>query len=237
MKNAILILLIGILGFNTLNAQDFIFSTVIDLNSDNKTEIVKVENTKNPFEFRLLIGKEEVLGKFNDGDLDGFKVIDINTHDDYKEIAVHTAGSSSDDEYMIYWYNGQEIIFMDHLSRWPTFNGNGIVYVDGWTGFWTQRDKYVLDDTERKLRPIEQFAYYVDITVNVKIPFEIFKETDLINKVALLSKGSEIVLILCDRSNRNYIDHRYLIKSKSGLLGWASFKTIEHNTEGIQTAD
>lgn len=237
MKKASLILLVTALVFNTLNAQDFIFTTTIDLNSDNKTEIVKVEITDNPYEFRLLIEKKEVLGKFNDGDTDGFKVIDINTHDNYREIAVHTPGSSSDDEYMIYWYDGKDIIFMDHLSRWPTFNGNGIVYLNNWEDFWSSRDKYVLNNSDRKLKKIEQFAYYVGITVKVKKGFVIYKEKDLSNKVALLSEGSEIMLILCDKTNKEYFNYKYLIKSKSGLLGWSDFKQIQENTEGIQTAD
>jgi hypothetical protein len=237
MKNVILIFLFGVLGSYSLCAQEFIFSTTIDLNNDNETEAVFVENTTNPFEFRLSIGKTEVLGKFDDGELDGFKVIDINKYDKYKEIAVHTAGSSDDDEYMIYWYNGEEIIFMDRLSRWPTFKGNGIVYVDGWVGFWTDRDKYVLDDITRKLKLVEQFAYYVGVTIIVKKGFKIYKEKELINEVALLSKDSEIELILCDKMNQLFYEHKYLIKSKSGLLGWADFKTIEANTTGIQMAD
>lgn len=237
MNKIILLLFAGLFGFSTVTAQEFIFSTSIDLNSDNKTEMVKVETTGNPYEFRLTVEDKIILAKFDDGDTDGFQVIDINKNDIYKEIAVHTTGSSDDDEYMVYWYNGKDIIFMDHLSRWPTFNGNGIVYLNGWEGFWSSRDKYVLDDTKRKLIRIEQFAYYVGITAIVKKGFEIYKEKDLINKVALLSEGSEIVLILCDKLDYEYFDYKYLIKSNSGLLGWADFRQIWDNTEGIQTAD
>ena len=237
MNRTIIIALVGIFAFSALKAQDLAFSASVDLNSDNIKETVTLEKTENPFEFRLTIENETVLEKFEDGDPDGFKVIDINKYDKYKEIAVHTTGSSDDDEYMIYWYNGKEIIFMDRLSRWPTFKGNGIVYVDGWVGFWTDRDKYVLDDTDRKLKLVEQFAYYVGVTIKVKKGFKIFKEKKLINEVALLSEDSEIVLILCDKENQLFYEHKYLIKSKSGLLGWADFKTIEANTTGIQTAD
>ena len=237
MKKIALILLVAVVGFSTLNAQNFIFSTTVDLNSDNKSEIVKVENTDNSYEFRLTINNNEILGKYEDGDTDGFKVIDINTRDKYKEIAVHTPGSSSDDEYVIYWYDGKKIIFMDRIARWPTFKGNGIVYLDNWVDFWSSRDKYILDDTNRRLIHIEQFAYYVGVTVKVKKGFVIYKEKDLINKVALLSEGSEIMLILCDKTDKKYFDYTYLIKSKSGLLGWSDFKQIRENTEGLRFAD
>ncbi len=237
MKKSIIILFAGLLGLNTMNAQEFTFLTETDLNSDSISELIKVETTNNPGEFKLTIDNKMVLDKFDDGDTDGFQVIDIKKNDSYKEIAVHTTGSSDDDEYMIYWYDGKDIIFMDHLSRWPTFNGNGIVYVNGWEGFWSSRDKYLLDDTNRKLELIEQFAYYVGVTVKVKNAFEIYKEKELINKVALLKEGSEIELILCDKSNQEYFDYKYLIKSSSGLLGWADFTQIGNNTEGLQFAD
>jgi len=237
MKHAILILSLGLLSINLLYAQDFVFSQTVDLNSDQIEEEIKLESSYNTYEFRLLVNDRAVDGKFIDGDADGFKVIDINTNDKYKEIAVHTPGSSSDDVYVIYWYDGKEIVFMDRLSRWPSFNGNGIVYVNNWEGFWSSRDKYVLDNSERKLKKVEQFAYYVGITITVKNGFEIFRERDLKDKVALLSEGSEIILILCDKGYENYNDHRYLIRSTSGLLGWVDFRTIWDNTEGIHTAD
>lgn len=209
MKNTTIILLFGSLLFNNLNAQKFIFSTNVDLNSDNKTETVKVENTDNPYEYRLIIDNKEILGKYEDGDTDGFKVIDISKDDNYKEIAVHTPGSSDDDVYMIYWYNGKEIIFMDRLSRWPTFNSNGIIYLNNWEDFWISRDKYVLDNADRKLKLVEQFAYYVGVKVKVKKGFIIYKEKELNNKVALLSKGSEIELILCDKTDKKYFNYIY----------------------------
>lgn len=68
-----------------LSAKEFIFSTTIDWNSDNKSEIVtvEVENTDNSYEFRLSIEKNEILGSYidsyNDSDEDGIKVIDMTS--------------------------------------------------------------------------------------------------------------------------------------------------------------
>ncbi len=90
---------------------------------------------------------------------------------------------------------------------------------------------------KRKLKLVEQFAYYVGVKVKVKKGFIIYKEKELNNKVALLSKGSEIELILCDKTDKKYFNYIYLIKSESGLLGWSEFRQIQENTEGIQTAD
>ena len=101
MKNTCMIFLIGIFVFNNLNAQKFIFSAKVDLNSDNKIETIKVENTDKHAEFKLFIDDKEIIGKFDSDNTDGFKVIDINKNDKYKEIAVHTPGPSDDDEYDI----------------------------------------------------------------------------------------------------------------------------------------
>ncbi len=119
---------------------------------------------------------------------------------------------------------------MNHLSRWPEFKGNGIVYLNDWVGFWSCRDKYVLDYSERKLKHVDQFAYFVGKQIKIEKGFKIYREKELVNEVAMLEDNSEIELILCDKVNREFFEHRYLIKSQSGLLGWANFKSINENS-------
>lgn len=114
MKKPTSLLLTITLVFNIVNAQDLVFSETVDLNSDNKDEKIKLENRDDAYDFKLIINDKEVFGQFYDGMSDGFLVIDVNKYDKFKEIAVHTPGPSSDDEYIIYWYNGEEIVFMDH---------------------------------------------------------------------------------------------------------------------------
>lgn len=239
-KTAIILTLVSLSQF--LFSQDFIFSSETDLNSDNKSDIIKVEAIGNPYgnpyEFKLTVNDSEIIGKFWDGTTDGFKIVDINKRDKYKEIAVHTPGPSSDDEYLIYRYSRDTIYFMNHLSSRPTFVGNGIVYFDNWEGFWTKRDKYLLDQKEMKLKLIAQAAYYVGLKVKIKEGFVIYKETDLVNKVALLSSGSEIEIVLCKKSKEGnpFDNDRYLVKSKSKLIGWVSLKTLYENS-ALPTAD
>jgi len=237
MKTILFLFLSGYLALNILSAQNFTFSSKADLNSDNKAEIIKLERITNPNGFKLIVNNKEVIDEFSDGEPDGFKIIDIDLQDEYKEIAVHTSGPSDDDEYMIYWYDGENIILINHFMGWPVFNGNGIVYLDKWMGFWKCRDKMVFDKTTHVLNPVPQFAYYVGVKAKVQKGFPIYKETDLINKVATLSTGSEIELLICDKSNRKYFDHRFLIKSVTGLTGWSDLNTIQENTEGLPWAD
>jgi hypothetical protein len=234
------ILLIMTLLFKTgfpLKAEEFNFQSSTDLNGDNILEEINLTNIDETTEFSLEISGEKIEGKFNEGSADGFIIVDIDKNDKYKEIAVHTPGPSSDDEYLVYWYDGENIKETARLSRWPKFLGNGIVYVDGWLGFWSRRDKYILNKSTRKLEKVSQYAYYVGVKATVRSSFTIFKDKELKEKVALLSKNSEIEILVCDMDDREWRDHIYLIKSKSNLIGWASNQDIYNNLEGLPMAD
>ena len=67
--------------------------------------------------------------------------------------------------------------------------------------------------------------------------FPIYRNTDLKDQVALLSRGSEIELLLCDTKDRNWLDYVYLIRAGSGLTGWARFEVIFENAGGFPMAD
>ncbi|MBN1414864.1 MAG: hypothetical protein JW973_07175 [Bacteroidales bacterium] len=237
MKKLLFILFFGIPAITGLQAQLFVFSAETDLNGNGKAEKIKLEQNEYPNGFRLWIDDKETINRFNNGEPDGFMLVDIDTKDNYKEIVVHTPGPSDDDEYMVYWFDGEKISLIDFFPGWPVFNGNGIIYVDQWNGFWTSREKIVVDKINRVPHWIEQFAYYVGVKARVKKGFLIYKETDLINQVAILSDGSEIELLVCDKTNREYFDYRYLIKSAAGLIGWADFNHISENTDGLPLAD
>ena len=140
---------------------EFKYEEKVDLNSDGKIDDIKIKSNNESLDYILTINGKEVKGNLGDDPIDGFIIVDINKRDKYKEIAVHTPGPSDDDIYMLYWYDGSEIIAMNQLSRWPEFKGNGFVYVKGWEGFWAPLDKYVLDSASRKLVRVEQYAYYM----------------------------------------------------------------------------
>ncbi len=235
-KSTILISLLLLAGAG--RAQELIFEESVDLNSDDKIEQINlkiIQGTTN--QFILKVADKEYKDGFSDEGIDGFRIIDINKYDKFKEVVVHSPGSSDDDEYIIFWYDGENIIKMDRLARWPKFLGNGILYVDNWEDFWVRRDKWVLDDNSRILYPVPQFAYYVGVKIKVVNGFSIYRDKDLKETVALLSKDSEIELLLCDISADNWFDYLYLIKSGSGLTGWAKFEEIYNNSTGFPLAD
>ena len=232
------LILVGLFFITAIvNGQELIFEKNIDMNSDDKIDSIHLEHINGTFnEFKLKIGEAEIIGKIGEGETEGFKVIDIDKNDKFKEIAVHGVSPGYGQYYAVYWYNGEQIIKIENLFGNIRFLGNGIVYINSWNGFWAQRDKYLLNPKTRELDHIPQYAYYVGVKITVKESFTIYSDKDLVNKVALLSKGSEIELILCDNRNKNYQDSIYLIRSKSGLIGWARFKEIYANSSGFKMA-
>ena len=235
-----IIFLIGFISFTvSICAQNFTFQESTDLNSDGETDKINLEIIEGTSsEFVLNVNDIQYKDVHHNEEILGFKIVDININDKYKEIIIaHTSGGEDDSKYLIFWYDKKNIIKMEDLGGWANFTGNGIVYVNNWENFWTRVDKYVLNDITRTLKFIPQFAYYVGIKAKVVNSFSIFRNKDLKEPVALLNKDSEIELLLCDNVGPDWKNYLYLIKSISGLTGWAKWEDIQNNVIGIKYAD
>lgn len=229
-------------------ALDIKTQAKVDLDGDGKLEDISISEITEAGEFLLKVDGISIRGRFNvEEAADGFIIVDIDTTDKYKEVAVHTPGPSDDDEYLIYWYDGKSVREMGRMSRWPTFVGNGIVYVDDWMGFWSKRDKYVLDVNKRILKLIPQELYYVGIEAKVIKSFPLYRTREGVEILAHLKPDSKVIILACDPSPTepkgkkddidDYLYDWYLIKSETGLLGWARLKSFEENLKGLPWAD
>lgn len=241
MKRSFLLLSL-VVFFSSLSISSaenkFIKSAKADLDGDGKVDSVSLSGITESGGFHLKINTASAAGTFDSDPVDGFLVVDIDTQDIYKEIAVHTPGPSDDDEYLIYWYDGKSIQKMDHLSRWPEFLGNGIVYVKNWMGFWSQNNKYVLDKKKRKLYLVPQEFYSVGVEATVKESFPIYKTREYKDVIAYLKPDSKMTLLLCDPSPANkYSSWSYLVKSSAALIGWAKESHFSQKVEGLPIAD
>jgi hypothetical protein len=218
-------------------------SAKVDLNGDGVKDSIDLSHVKShrptPQQqtmFDLQINDASIQGSFDSEELfDGFAIVDIDKSDKYKEIAVHTPGPSDDDEYLIYWYDGSSIKEVGHLSRWPRFTGNGIVYVNGWVSFWQDTDKYVLTK-QRTLQLVPQPFHYVGMKCKVKTSFPIYESINSRSIVANLRSGSQIFVVLGDISNTENSRTFYLVRSESNLLGWVEESNLISNTD-LQVAD
>ncbi|WP_417913656.1 hypothetical protein [Candidatus Electronema sp. JM] len=241
MKRSVLLFSLVIL-FSSLSTSfaenKFVQSAKVDLDGDGKTDSIVLSGITANGSFHLKINTVSADGKFDSDPVDGFLVIDIDKQDNYKEIAVHTPGPSDDDEYLIYWYDGKSIQKMEHLSRWPEFLGNGIVYVKNWMGFWSQNNKYVLDKKNRKLYEVPQEFYAVGVEATVKESFPIYKTREYKDVVAYLKPETKMTLLVCDPSPAGkYSSWSYLVKSSSGLIGWARENQFSQKVQGLPLAD
>jgi hypothetical protein len=210
---------------------DFVISQQVDLNGDGVNDSIWI-STQPDGEFTLYIGANSVTRSFKGGDpADGFLIVDVLESDKYKEVAVHSPGPSSDDEYYLFWYDGKSIHEMSYLFRWPTFYGNGIVNVDNWMDFWSKTEKYVLNQESRELTHVPQELYYVGIEANVRQTFPIYRTRSGSDIVANLKENSTCLVLVCDISPGQIYEYWYLIKASSGLVGWARGRAILGNLD------
>ncbi len=234
MKKIVFLLFFGI-QISFVSAQEFVFSKQADLNSDNIIDKISLTEIDGVFTLEINNFKTEIT--FDDEDIDGFKIVDINKNDVFREIAVYASGPGGGSAFKLYYFDGKTIHFMNSLKDFPTFNGNGIVYVDNWEGFWKRRRKFVLNKQTHKLSEIEQFAFYVGVNnITVKNYVSIYSDAELTKKTATLSKNSKIEILICKKDKNNYNNDLYLIKSKSGLIGWIKYSELEKNCSGFNFA-
>ncbi len=217
------------------NFFQFMKNFKTDLDGDGKVDHIVLIDTKETGQFTLKVNKGIISGKLEE-EVDGFIIIDIDTTDKYKEIAVHTPGMSDDDEYLLYWYDGKDIRQMGHLMRWPDFKGDGTVIVGDWMGFWTKWDKYVLDKKTKTLKLIPQETYAVDVEGTVKESFPIYQTKSNDEILEFLSPNTKFHILACVLSD-DYLSHWYLIKTSSNIIGWAQYNSFYDKVEGLPWAD
>jgi hypothetical protein len=221
-------------------------SASVDLDKDGTIDNVSLSGVKESGEFVLHVNRISREGKLIEGRADGLLIVDVDAADRYREIAVHTPGASDDDEYLVYSYDGKSLKEMGRLSRWPKFIGNGIVLVDGWMGFWKKREKYVLDKTARTLRRVPQEVYHVGAEATVRESFPMYHSREHSDIVARVRPGSKVLILVCDPSPEcktpegeadDYYCDWYLLRSVTGLTGWARLRSFWDKVEGLPWAD
>jgi hypothetical protein len=207
-------------------AQDkkWLTSATIDVNGDGVKERITLTISPDKERYTLRIGNATAQGRL-EPEIEGFKVIDIDISDHYKEIAVHTSGPSDDDEYVIYWYSAGKLRQVADIGRWPRFTGAGIVYVKGWMNFWESTERYVLDKKTHMLRKTPQSSYYVGVKGPARKQFPLFTTAQGALKggehIANLREKSIALILLWDP-----VTKCYLVKSESDVVGWTTEQVI-----------
>ncbi len=214
-----------------------------DLDGDGKPETIALRWTEDNPRFTLQVGGASLPVDTGTGTRFEVEVVDLDKGDTWKELVVSATGEV-DSEHRVYFF-GYDGKALKRLGDIHTFDpeklgGNGIVLSDTWEGFWTRRNKYVLDRKQWKLREVPQEFYAVGVEATVKQSFPLTfgrgagaKET---TQVALLAKDSRIQVLLAAPSPQKGKGPAFLIKSTTGLLGWTTQTELEQKTEGLPFA-
>jgi len=225
-------------------------STVADITGDGVPESISLELTDEAgCEGLLKINDRKIkIVPFSNA-ISDFHIVDIDKNDSYKEIFIHSAGPSDDDEYHIYWFDGDEIHYLGKVSRWPEFCGDGILIVGDWAGWWCVKRKYLLTK-DRKLQLLPQKYYEVRDRFGKEIKVKVVKELFIYESpqaekiVAKLYPGESIKFLSCDgysMERENWIDLIYSawyeVETEDGKIrGWTN--NINPSTvEGLPIAD
>ncbi len=208
-----------------------------DFDGNGKPEEAVLSKITEDGYFNLSVGSVLIRGRLENGEADLVKAVDIDSSDRKREIAVHTSGPSDDNEWLFYRFDGKNIVEIGRIFGSCEIMGNGIILAEQWMGFWIRKEKFILDDTTRKLKAVPQQFYFVGVEAKVKKSFPIFRTRTSKEVVANLMEGSTVLFVASDLSSAEYGDEWYLIRSKTGLLGWANIAGIQEKIEGLPWAD
>ena len=161
--------------------------------------------------------------------IEGFKIIDIDKSDKFKEIAINTPGPSDDYESIVFWYDGKALKQVAHFDGVASFYGHGVVDIRDWMGFWEIHRRYTLDSKTRTLKEIPQQFYSVGSKAKVREAFKIYARQEQIGKkgaapIVTLRAGGSATVLLWDP-----VSKYYLVKTDSSILGWSTEEQLFHS--------
>ncbi|QRN93327.1 hypothetical protein JRI60_29510 [Archangium violaceum] len=218
------------------HADEPVMSTSADLDGDGKPEAISIQWKEGDRQFVLKVGGATLRGKAEDTEVHGVTVIDIDGGDKWKEVSVHTGLTESDASSTVYGFDGKALKELGRVRALSEVRGNGIVLSDSWMGFWNRREKYTLDRKAWKLNLVPQELYYVGAEASVKQSFPIVRSRTDSAPVANLAQGSKIQVLAAPPIGPKDKEPWYLVKSSTGLLGWARQRDLSDKTDGLPWA-
>ena len=213
---------------NNMSSFEFVMSASADLNGDGKAENISVSEISDLGDYQLSVNQISIDGKLGPYlKIKGVVVIDIDTTDAYKEIAIHAPGYGSD----LYGFDGTKIIKIGRLGENAIFPGDGTITTGFWSGYWLMKVQYEYT-SDRVLKVIPQEFSFVGVDATVKEPFPIFEKRDSEKIVKMLEKDSRVHLILTNFAanssptwHSDDVQNRwFLVKAPDGVVGWMKYK-------------
>lgn len=225
------VIALGSLLCATAFAGEAVKSTSADLDGDGKEEAISIQSSGDGA-FKLAAGGVRIAGQVKGNELSGFTVDDLDTRDARREVLVHTIGQMDEDHRVLFYgFDGKRWTHLGTLTSAGEIKGNGIVLVDSWAGFWPKREKFTLDSKKKKLVATPQDLYWVGVDAQVKKSFPIQRSRTDSQVVANVAPGSKLTVVASAPDPKNERKDWYLIKTSTGLMGWAKMETISEGLE------
>jgi hypothetical protein len=216
-----------------------------DLNGDGKPEKIGIAFTgQNPVRFTLSVNSVKLADKadsFSD-ESPGFRVVKIDSAGRTRQIAVRFIGPNDLEETRFYRWDGRAIRRVGVVPSALDVSGNGAVYAGVWMGFWRCSQKYALDPKTQALVFVRQPGYYVGVPATAKQSFPVrLEHAGGSGVVASVAPGSKIDLLLFWSASARpeasgETNSWYLIRTATGLCGWARLDSFREKVEGLPYA-
>lgn len=190
----------------------------IDLNADGKKDAIEFNCLPGSNDYTLTVNNSSISG--TGINLDGvIYICDIASKDKYKEIAITESGPSSDNFTYIYYYNGNELLFMGGVQGSDytiKMNGSGTFSTKSRGDIlqtWFYTDQYKLTSSH-KLVNIPQKLYKMNTLVTLKMQLKLQKSPTDTNTAVVLKSGEKVMIT--DTDNKNWC----AIETSKGVKGW-----------------
>jgi hypothetical protein len=212
------------------------------VNGDGKADKVAVTADPVKSRFTLTINSARLAvphDNFMDG-LPGFRIVKLSEGAKQSYVVVSLMGANDRNEHYFFLYDGKTIRRAGTLPGTYTVPGNGVVYIKHWMGFWMNSLKYAAAKNG-VLQFVPQAGYYVGASATATKTFPIrvspTKNGAVVANVAPVSKIDLLLFVPYGKEPSAGAENGYyLIKTQTGLCGWADFKLFGRRVEGLPYA-
>jgi len=209
---------------------------VVDRNRPARYEVgdrAALKATGQEGDFTLKAGGQEVKGRVGTK-AKGFRLVDLEPTDKRREVLVAGEGPSGRDVYVLYQLGPEGPRQLPLPECTPAVFGNGLLLTDCWMGFWERREKYTYDSQAGTFTHVPQELYWVDKPFKVASSFPLHRGREGQDVVANVRPGSTLTLVAFWAGAPD--SDWYLLRSESGLLGWARLSSFQEHLVGFVQA-
>jgi hypothetical protein len=192
------------------------YSSLMDLNGDSIPDTIDYKILENKYQFTLQVNNALYEG-YGEGLYSDYQIVDINQIDSYKEIAVKETGPSDDYAVQYFFYDGEEIKRMGHISNMNlVLDGSGIIKTKTRGSIlhtWWFDDTFELND-DHILENVSPELVEMDSKLTMKKKLILYQSRDSNEISAELLPGENVMITLTD--NKKWC----LVEADNGKKGW-----------------